>query len=253
MEAVLYVGHGSRMKGAVDEAAHFINKAMKLVDTPIQEYCFLELSGPDIKEGVNNCVQRGATSITVVPVLLLTAAHAKVDIPHTLNKVAVSHPDLKFTYGRPLGVQEKIIDALIERIKDRKIITNDMDILLVGRGSSDKDAVQDICTIAKLLKKRTHVNSVEVCFLAAASPRFEPKVKRAAKQGKKNVIILPYLLFTGVLMTSIHKTVNELSLSPEQSFIVSEYLGDHPNLYHLLKDRVFEARKSCFTVDVKHS
>ncbi|MGI8315596.1 sirohydrochlorin chelatase [Halobacillus mangrovi] len=244
MEAVLYVGHGSRMKEAADEAIHFIMKAMKLVDTPIQEYCFLELSKSDIKEGVNKCVQRGATSIAVVPVLLLTAAHAKVDIPHTLNKVVKRHPDVKFTYGQPLGVQEKIIDALIERIEDRKAITNDMDILLVGRGSSDKEAVQDICTIAKLLKKRTHVNSVEVCFLAAASPRFEQKVKGAAKQGKKNVIILPYLLFTGVLMTSIYKTVNELNLSSGQSFIVSDYLGDHPNLYHLLKERVIEARKN---------
>ena len=48
-----------------------------MIDVPIQEICFLELAAPSMDEGITKCVERGATKIAVVPILLLTAAPCK--------------------------------------------------------------------------------------------------------------------------------------------------------------------------------
>ncbi|WP_112181526.1 sirohydrochlorin chelatase [Paraliobacillus zengyii] len=241
IQAVLYVCHGSRVKKAAQEAINFIEKTMKLVDTEIQEYCFLELASPSIIEGVDQCIKQGATKIAVVPVLLLTAGHAKKDIPEELEHAQNKYQDVQFSYGKPIGVQEKMNDVLVERLEERTVLTPQTNILLVGRGSSDQDAVNDIQSIADSLQGRVHVSSVEKCFLAAATPKFKDKLKATVSTGAEHIVILPYLLFTGILMKEIREFVDELSLNPEQEVIICDYLGDHDHVCEQLKNRVVEA------------
>lgn len=241
IQAVLYVCHGSRVKKAAQEAINFIEKTMKLVDTEIQEYCFLELASPSIMEGVDQCVNQGATKIAVVPVLLLTAGHAKKDIPEELEHAQHKYQDVQFSYGKAIGVQEKMNDVLVERLEEQTVLTSNTKILLVGRGSSDQDAVNDIQSIADALQERVHVSSVEKCFLAAATPKFKGKLKEVVSTGAEHIVILPYLLFTGILMKEIKEFVDELSLKPEQEVIICDYLGDHDHVCEQLKNRVVEA------------
>ncbi|MFG6149994.1 sirohydrochlorin chelatase [Halobacillus sp. B23F22_1] len=241
MQAVLYVGHGSRVKEAAEEAASFIKQTMEEIDGFIQEYCFLELSPPTIMQGVKRCVERGATRIAVIPVLLLAAGHAKTDIPKDLEKVRQSYPSVTFTYGRPLGVHPMMVDVIVHKIREKKPLTGDMNILLVGRGSSDPDTLKDVQVITQLIKSRLDVQSVDYCFLAAAQPRFHQKIADTALAGKKNVIILPYLLFTGILMKEVKSAVAQLPLQKDQNFVICDYLNGHPHLNQLLKERVLEA------------
>ncbi|WP_163528550.1 sirohydrochlorin chelatase [Halobacillus ihumii] len=244
MQAVLYVGHGSRRKEAVEESIQFMREAMKTVVVPIQEYCFLELSNPDIMRGVKQCVLRGATRIAVIPLLLLSASHAKKDIPQVLERASRVYPEVTFTYGGPLGVHRMMVDVLVDKIKEKKKITGDMDILLVGRGSSDRNAVRDIQMIARLLDERLNVRSIECCFLAAATPHFETKAKDFVDNGPANLLIIPYLLFIGTLVTHIKEFVNDLQLRNDQQVVLCDYLRGHPNLFRLLSVRVDEAVKS---------
>src|SRR5690625_6901011 len=97
MQAVLYVGHGSRIKAGVEEATQFIERCKSLIDVPIQEICFLELAKPNIAAGIAMCVASGATHITVVPILLLTANHAKEDIPLEIETGMKKYADVSFT------------------------------------------------------------------------------------------------------------------------------------------------------------
>lgn len=88
MQAILYIGHGSRVKAGNEELMAFVEKAKaKHPNINIQECCFLELAEPTIQDGVEACINKGATKIAVVPVLLLTAAHAKVDIPEAIDEM----------------------------------------------------------------------------------------------------------------------------------------------------------------------
>ncbi|PTF55530.1 sirohydrochlorin chelatase, partial [Staphylococcus cohnii] len=73
MQGVLYVSHGSRVPEATQEAIEFITDVQQQVDISLQTICFLELAEPTIAEGVETLVKQGATTIAVIPVLLLSA------------------------------------------------------------------------------------------------------------------------------------------------------------------------------------
>jgi sirohydrochlorin ferrochelatase len=240
MQAVLYVGHGSRVDEACEQAVSFIEKCMNTISAPIQEIGFLELASPTIDDGIRRCVERGATRIAVLPLLLLTAGHAKKDIPLELEKIKEQYPDITIDYGRPLGVHEEIVDILIERIREKQeTIGGDTRVLLVGRGSSDPDTTRDLGHIARLLSRKHPFQSVQTAYLTSAKPSFEEGLEQAQVAGNQQVFVLPYLLFTGILMKSMRKKIDEINTA-DQQFTLCEYLGYHPNLSKVVKARVEE-------------
>ncbi len=238
MQAVLYIGHGSRVTEGREQAVQMIERAIQSIHVPIQEICFLELASPTILEGVKHCVERGATKIAVVPVLLLTATHAKKDIPLEIEKAKKRYPHIQFDYGKPFGVHPKIIDSLMDRVNEKKVdIKADAMVLLVGRGSRDPDVKRDLTKIAQLLHEKHPFKKVNICFLTAAKPSFEEGLQCAKQSKHKQVFVLPYLLFTGILMKGIVKTIQQLN-SEKQQFILCDSLGYHPHLLDVLLERV---------------
>lgn len=241
MEAILYICHGSRVKKASDEAISFIKTCMAGNPVAIQEYCFLELAEPTIEEAFERCVKRGASKVNVIPVLLLTAIHAKEDIPNELERIGKRFPNVEMAYGRPIGVHSHMIDILMERINESgKGLNEGSMVLLIGRGSSDPDVKHDLSQIAELLKKRAGVNRVDTCYLTAAKPGFEEALQSARQSSYKQVFIIPYLLFTGILMNTIQKTINKECPDGDKEYILCNYLGYHPLIGDILFERVAE-------------
>lgn len=237
MQAVLYIGHGSRVAAGVNEAIEFI-ESVKRPTRYIEETCFLELAKPTIEEGIANCIARGATKIAIVPLLLLTAVHAKIDIPEKIKHCMKQYPQINFTYGRPFGVDEKIVDALYDRIIEQKVPRNeDMQVLLVGRGSSDLAVKRDLTEVAHLFKTKYNLPQVNVCFLYGVNPRFEEVLLQYKQDPPEQVFIIPYLLFTGILMNDIEEKVKQVS---HGNLVLCESLGYHDNLQKVLKARVDE-------------
>ncbi len=242
MEAVLYICHGSRVKEAVEQAVSFIESCKSEISAPIQEVGFLELAEPSIEEAFRSCIERGAKKITAVPVLLLAAAHAKEDIPKELSRLKELFPDVDVKLAQPFGVHSGLINILIERIKEtEQEITDDSIVLLVGRGSSDPDVKVDLGKIAEMLKQSLRIKRVDTCYMAAASPSFEEGMKIAIESGAKRIFVIPYLLFTGILMKKIEKTIKTIHQNPQQKVILCNYLGYHPILKNILQARITEA------------
>ncbi|MBA2876462.1 sirohydrochlorin chelatase [Thermaerobacillus caldiproteolyticus] len=238
MQAVLYVCHGSRIAKACEEAIAFVKRCQANIDISIQETCFIELTEPDIATGIDLCVHKGATRIAVIPVLLLAAGHAKHDIPEEIKKAQQRYPHLDIILGEPFGVHEKMIQIVTERIAEQSVSPDDdAMILLVGRGSSDPDTRRDIATIAQLLQEKTNVPRVDVCFLAAIRPSLQDGLREASRSSYKNIFVVPYLLFTGVLMKTIETKLRSLSSSNKQ-WILCNYLGYHPLLEEIVKEKV---------------
>ncbi|PEX93477.1 sirohydrochlorin chelatase [Bacillus cereus] len=221
MKAILYICHGSRLRAAKEEAVAFITSCMNRVETNIQEICFLELASPSIEEGFRTCVKRGATEVIAIPVFLLAAGHVKKDIPLELQKLNEQYPNVKVVYGNPFGVSEVLVKAIYNGsgIKDHE---EDVTLLLVARGSSDPETLRDIKWISSLFQREKKVKKVEVCYLAAAEPKFEVKLKEVVERKEENIVVLPYLLFTGLLMKHIEKEVRQYE--PEE-IKISPYLG----------------------------
>ncbi|MGB6408919.1 MAG: sirohydrochlorin chelatase [Planococcus donghaensis] len=241
MQAVLYVSHGSRVKETRQEALAFMEQVYKNVDVALQETCFLELASPNIATGIDRLVQQGATKIAVVPVLLLSAGHYYKDIPDEVKKAIVHYPTIYFTYGKPLGVQERLVNILVERLKETGVARlTDARILLVGRGGKSSEITHSIEKIATKLAVKIDVENVDVCYLAANTPTFDEGLQAAIRSGSKQIFVLPYLWFTGKLVQSMDQKISELS-SGNPHILLCGYLGNHPAIVNALTERVHEA------------
>ncbi|MEN1970430.1 sirohydrochlorin chelatase [Lentibacillus sp. N15] len=241
MQGVLYVSHGSRMLEATSEAMRCITDVKKQVDVPLQEICFLELAEPTVEQGMKKLVNQGASRIAVVPVLLLSAGHYYKDIPDKLSEARERYPSITFTYGQPLGVQDRFIQILMQRIAETgRAVGSDSKILLVGRGSHNPQTKSDVEMVRAKLGDQRPATPVDCCFLAACNPTFDQQLQVSLREGFSTLFIVPYLWFTGVLMHSIHKKVSE-QMKQKTDIIVCQQLGDHPVMKAALKQRVYEA------------
>ncbi|WP_100372532.1 sirohydrochlorin chelatase [Bacillus sp. FJAT-45037] len=251
MRAILYVGHGSRVQAGNQQLMTFIEQVKgHFQHIAIQEHCFIELSEPTIAEGIAACVKKGATDIAVIPVLLLTANHAKLDIPREIDKAKLVYPQVSFTYGRPFGVEETLISILKKRLEQQGLPERtarptddereDSIVLLVGRGSSDPDANSDLMKIGRLLWEEAPIADVEVCYIAATRPTVDQGLERLTRYPYKKVYVLPYLLFTGVLMKGLQKKLTHWSEETGIESILCQYLGFDDDMKNVLIRRVEE-------------
>jgi sirohydrochlorin ferrochelatase len=240
MNALLFVCHGTRLQKGRIEAEEFVKQCMASVDVPIKEICFLEFAAPSIPQGFITCIQKGATSIYVVPVFLLTANHVKIDIPKELRQLQIQYPQIEVKYGRAFGVHEATSHLLWEKITKRvSSVSKNSHLLLVGRGSRDRDVKRDLEKIATNLQQHYGIPSIQACFLTGSSPSFE-EVLWNSEQTYDQVIVVPYLLFSGLLINGMKLTIKRYVEHSQQEIILCETLGFHPILKEVLLTRINE-------------
>lgn len=244
MEAILFVGHGSKNPNGNEEIRQFVKGIEDQFSEPIIETCFLEFSKPDIQKGIDNCVERGATSVSLVPMMFLAAGHSKLHIPAAIDEAKVKYPHIAFTYGRPVGVHPRIIDML-ETVLREQGLSNESEaatILLIGRGSSDSDANSDLYKIGRLLSERFENIPLEIGFIGVTNPTVEEGMERAVKLGAKTVHLVPYLFFTGVLMERMYDKLAAFTEQyPDQQLHMTDYFGFRDEVKDVFKDRAAEA------------
>lgn len=237
-QAVLYICHGSRVKRACEEAIAFIERCQQHIEADIQEICFLELAEPSIEQGFASCVKQGATHIAVVPLLLLTAVHAKEDIPGEVKAASKKHPNVKVTYGKPIGVHEKMASSVLERVSEQGRADADSVIVLIGRGSSDPDVIKDLQAIGELVKDKSGIRDIRTCYLTAAKPSIDEMLDSLSSVKDKTIFIVPYLLFTGLLMQEIEAKV---TVNRQANLNLCRYLGYDSKVQQVFTERIIEA------------
>ncbi|MFG6495068.1 sirohydrochlorin chelatase [Fictibacillus sp. UD] len=250
MKALLFICHGTRLKKGRMEAEEFVRLCMAQVDVSIKEICFLELAEPSIAQGFKTCIQKGATSISVIPVFLLSANHIKMDIPQELHHLQNKYPGVEVIYGRPFGVHEAIPHLLWERIMNSAVkLKKITHILLVGRGSTDPDVKQDLEAIASNVQNHYGIPSIQVCFLTGSEPSFEEALWNS-RELYDQVIVVPYLLFSGLLRNGMKHTISRYQQQSKQIVTLCETLGYHPILKEVLLTRInetLETKKYAFS------
>lgn len=126
-------------------------------------------------------------------------------------------------------------------MKTSKVEDKDTIILVMGRGGSDPDANSDFYKLTRLLWERTAYKSVESCFIAIAKPSLPEGLERCLALGARKIVVLPYLLFTGVLMKQFSDIISQFAAGhPEVEVEQGSYLGSHPLLSDMLAERIEE-------------
>lgn len=84
---------------------------------------FMQLNKPSIEEVLRDLATAGLKEIVAQPVFLADGAHTTEDIPEKL-KVAFEGvgkgqgADVRLIYGKPIGVDERIVDVLLDRVTE---------------------------------------------------------------------------------------------------------------------------------------
>ncbi|MFW0773244.1 sirohydrochlorin chelatase [Paenarthrobacter nitroguajacolicus] len=151
------------------------------------------------------------TAAVVVPLLLSTGFHIKVDVPKAIK----SRPEV--VAARPLGPDPRLAELLATHLRAAGLQEND-GVLLAAAGSSLPDGSVDSEEQGRLLGELLP-NKVRVAYGASAQPTVPDGVaslraELAADGGTGRVFIASYLLATGYFHDQLAKAGADVVAAP---------------------------------------
>ena len=243
---VLVCGHGSRNRLAVAEFAELAKGLQALLPEVPVEYGYLEFARPILRDGLEALRARGVSHVLAVPAMLFAAGHAKNDIPSVLKTYA-AETGLRIDYGRELGIDLNMIQAAGARIRDAlaqapaDVPLHDTLLVVVGRGPSDPDANSNVSKVTRMLVEGFGFGWGETVYSGVTFPLVEPGLRHVVRLGYRRVIVFPYFLFSGVLVSRIRQHTERVAADhPEVEFLQASYLADHPLVLGTFVERVAE-------------
>lgn len=247
-ETILLVGHGSREKSGNDEIEAFAAQWRERQPGWRIEVCFIEFSEMTMSEGLRRAAE-SARRVIVVPLILNAAGHVKMDVPQAIDSARLQYPMVQFLYAPHLTACDPILAILRRRLKDAMQALDMPDptttgVVILGRGSSDRQANGDMAKMARWLMEETDHELVDLAFTGITHPRLEKAVQRQGLLGMKQVVVLPYYLFNGTLVERIARQVEHLKAQyPTIRFVSTRYFGFEPEIFALLEQRVDDLRR----------
>ena len=247
-ETILLVGHGSREKSGNDEIEAFAAQWRERQPGWRIEVCFIEFSEITMSEGLRRAAE-GARRVVVVPLILNAAGHVKMDIPQAIDGARLKFPFVQFLYAPHLQACDPILAILRRRLKGAMQALDMPDptttgVVILGRGSSDRQANGDMAKMARWLMEETDHELVDLAFTGITYPRLEKAVQRQSLLGMTQVVVLPYYLFNGTLVERIARQVEHLKAQyPTIRFISTAYFGFEREIFELLEQRVTDLRR----------
>lgn len=212
---------------------------------------FIELSGPPLSAAVDELAARGHRHLVAVPLMLVSAGHAKGDIPAALARERARHPGLAFSYGRPLGPHPVLLALLAERIAAvaGPAGTGPAAVLLAGRGSTDPDANAETFKAARLLWETLPASIAarrfaltETAFVSLARPDVAEGLERCRLLGARTIVVARYFLFPGVLPDRVAEHAAKYAAAhPDLGIRCTGVLGECDEIAALAAERYHEA------------
>jgi sirohydrochlorin cobaltochelatase len=242
-DSILLVGHGSREKSGNDEIEAFARQWRARQPGWHIEICFIEFSEVTMSEGLRRAAT-GSQRVMVVPLILNSAGHVKMDIPQAIDGARLKFPGVKFLYAPHLTACDHILSIVKRRLKGAMQALDMPDptttgVVMLGRGSSDRQANGEMAKMARWLMEETDHDLVDLAFTGITWPRLEKAVQRHSLLGMTQVVVLPYYLFNGTLVERIARQVENLKTQyPTIRFTSTAYFGFEREIFELLEERV---------------
>ena len=243
----MIVDRGSREPDVRHELQEICSIAKRRADYDYAGYCFLEVLPPFIAEGISKCIASGAGFITLMPYFLYPGMKLK----DTVKQSAQIGKDrnLKMAIAKPLSYHPMMAQLIIDRInelkKDKGISLPDRecDVVLIGHGSSDKNARDAFVHSVDAIRPR--YRRVHFCFLELDQPTIEEGIGQAVADNPKVILMMPYFLHRGAhVKKDVVKDVNAaLGKYGFANAFMAKHLGVDEKLVDLVVERAREVEK----------
>lgn len=261
--ALIAVAHGSRdPRSAATMYAVVEQIAAARPDLDVH-LAFLDLNAPSVDQVVDSVAAEGHSHAVVVPLLLGSAFHARVDLPGMLDEIRARHPRLRLTQADVLGADPRLITALRDRVMDMlgdpvRIAVEStapeqvrlpggpsapaastpaisparrIGIAVAAVGSSSAAANIRTAEVARALTDLTGWDA-ETCF-ATTNPNLPEAISALRARGAEQVIVAPWFLAPGLLTDRLIAAAPDVTHAPT--------LGAHPHLSEVVLDRYLAA------------
>jgi len=249
-KALLIIDRGSRELEVREELERICSIAKTKGGYYYTNYCFLEVIPPFIEEGIRKCQENGVDVITVMPYFLYPGMKLKDSVRQSARISKIQK--LNLVIAKPLSYHHKMTELVIDRInclkKEKGIRYSDLecDILLMGHGSSDKNA--RIAFEYTMNSLRPFYRKVEFCFLELDNPNIQQGIKMMFENDPKLLILMPYFLHKGAHMKrDVINDVNEaLKKYQFKNVFIANHLGVDLKLVDLLIERARDVEEKRF-------
>ncbi|WP_083684825.1 sirohydrochlorin chelatase [Massilia putida] len=242
-DTTLIVGHGSREASGNDEIRDFAAQwRARRPDLRI-ELCFIEFAPPGLNAALLDAA-RTSRRVLVVPLILNAAGHVKMEIPEAVEQARLAHPQAEILLAPHLSACDPVLAILKRRLRGAMHALDMPDptttgVVLLGRGSSDRGANGDMAKMARWLQEEGDHELVDLAFTGITWPRLEKVVQRQVLLGVRQVVVLPYYLYTGTLVQRIHRQVEHLrGQYPQVRFAATSHFGFEQEIFELMEQRV---------------
>jgi sirohydrochlorin cobaltochelatase len=172
-----------------------------------------------------------------------------MDIPQAIDAARLKFPLVQFLYTPQLSACDQLLSVVKRRLKSamQKLDMPDpttTGVVLLGRGSSDRHANGEMAKMARWVMEETDHELVDVAFTGITYPRLEKAVQRQSLLGMTQIVVLPYYLFNGTLVTRIARQVENLKAQyPTIRFTSTAYFGFEREIFEVLEQRVGDVKR----------
>ncbi|HEY2207079.1 MAG TPA: sirohydrochlorin chelatase [Pseudonocardia sp.] len=237
--ALVAVAHGSRDPRSAATVAALVGEVRRQRPELNVRLAFLDLSTPRLPDVLAGVAGDGHRRAVVVPLLLGTAFHARVDLPGAVVRAAHRHPELSLTVAEVLGGhvpggEPRLVDAALRRLGEVAAPDDPgLGVVLAATGSSHPSANAAVARLADGLARRHPWAGASAAFATAVSPSVGEAVGRLRAAGAERIAVAGWFLAPGLLPSRV--TAAALAADPDAR--VARPLGADPSVAAVVLDR----------------
>jgi sirohydrochlorin ferrochelatase len=117
MNGVLILAHGSKRQETEKIMDSLTRKVKAKSGESLVYPAYLQFSEQNLEKGVDYLVDKGATSVRIVPMFLFDGVHVTQDIPNELNEIKAKYPGINIRMSHHLGDDDRIAEIIVDRIR----------------------------------------------------------------------------------------------------------------------------------------
>lgn len=200
MMPLVAVAHGSRdprSARAVAAALDTVRAENPGLDVRL---AFLDLNTPSVGQVLDALAADGHRQVAVVPLLLGSAFHARVDLPALLHEAQQRHPLLEVLCSPILGDDDLLVDAARDLITATGVSADDpsVGIAVCAVGSRRPEANRATELVVPRILAGTAWTQAAACF-ATTGPSVGTTLADLTSRGAHTVVLTPWILAPGLL------------------------------------------------------
>ncbi|MBJ8346850.1 sirohydrochlorin chelatase [Antrihabitans sp. YC2-6] len=226
---LIAVAHGSRdprSAATMQSVVARIREARPDLDIRL---CFLDLNAPSVEQVIAGVAADGYRSAVVVPLLLGSAFHARVDLPGILDAARDRHPRLEIAQAEVLGTDDRLAAAVRSRILDTGVSASDpsVGVAVAAVGSSSATANIRTAAVTAAVVRGTSWHA-DICF-ATTEPSVTLAISRLRTRRASRIVVAPWFLAPGLLTDRVEASAQHVRHAAT--------IGDHAFLTDVVLDR----------------